>query len=106
MLADVVNRGTASKGAGGRASFASGRQAKRDDEMISWTPGLSGSRRRLYRSLDRFDQPRTIANGFAGDLAVPRSGALHEDGHRDRQAGVVYAATGHHHGDGMRRILA
>jgi 1A family penicillin-binding protein len=71
MLSDVVNRGTAYKArAEGFTLPAAGKTGTTNDFVDAWFVGFTP---RLVAGVwIGFDQPRTIiANGFAGDLAVP-----------------------------------
>ena len=71
MLADVVNHGTAYKArAEGFTLPAAGKTGTTNDFVDAWFVGFTP---KLVAGVwIGFDQPRTIiANGFAGDLAVP-----------------------------------
>jgi 1A family penicillin-binding protein len=71
MLADVVNRGTAYKARQeGFTLPAAGKTGTTNDFVDAWFVGFTT---KLVAGVwVGFDQPRTIiANGFAGDLAVP-----------------------------------
>jgi 1A family penicillin-binding protein len=71
MLADVVNRGTAYKArTEGFMLPAAGKTGTTNDFVDAWFVGFTP---KLVAGVwIGFDQPRTIiANGFAGDLAVP-----------------------------------
>jgi membrane carboxypeptidase/penicillin-binding protein len=71
MLADVVNRGTAYRArSDGFMLPAAGKTGTTNDFVDAWFVGFTP---KLVSGVwIGFDQPRTIiANGFAGDLAVP-----------------------------------
>ncbi len=93
MLSDVVNYGTAYKARQeGFTLPAAGKTGTTNDYVDAWFVGFTPH---LVTGVwIGFDKPRTIiANGFAGEMAVPHVGALHEAGDGEGQTRGVQGAV-------------
>ena len=92
MLADVINSGTAYRAR--QAGFtlpAAGKTGTTNDYVDAWFVGFTPH---LVTGVwVGFDQPKTIiANGYAGELAVPIWAAFMKAATQGRQAGLVRAS--------------